>query len=115
MTAAGTKRTRRTFRWSKEARDIVRANLTAGVHEQRRLIAQLAEVSGNPRDACLRFARQLGVASKRHYREWPERDRVRLLRLVEIHPIREIARLIGRTEFAIYQMLRRLGATPTMR
>jgi hypothetical protein len=38
-----------------------------------------------------------------------------LLRLVELHPIREIARLMGRTEFSIYQMLRRLGASPTMR
>lgn len=66
----------------------------------------------NPR---LHFARQLGVTTKRHYREWPERDRVRLLRLVEVHSIREIARLMGRTEFSIYQMLRRMGATPTMR
>ncbi len=115
MTVAGIRRTRRTFRWSKEARDTVRANLNAGIQQRRRLIAGLAEISGNPRDACLRFARQLGVTTKRHYREWPERDRVRLLRLVELHPIREIARLIGRTEFSTYQMLRRMGATPTMR
>ena len=94
---------------------MVRANLNAGVQQRRRLIAELAEISGNPRNACLRFARQLGVTTRRHYRKWPERDRVRLLRLVELHPIREIARLIGRTEFSIYQMLRRMGASQTMR
>ncbi len=95
--------------------DKVRANLNTDTEQRRRLIAELAAISGNPRDACLRFARQLGMTAKRHYRDWPERDRVRLLRLVELHPIREIARLMGRTEFSIYQMLRRLGASPTMR
>ncbi len=56
---------------------MVRANLNAGVQQRRRLIAELAEKSGNPRDACLRFVRQLGVTTRRHYRKWPERDRVR--------------------------------------
>ena len=115
MTVANITRTRRTFRWSKEARDMVRANLNAGIQQRRGLIAKLVEISGNPRDACLRFARQLGVTTKRHYREWSDREKVRLQRLVELHPVREIARLMGRTEFSIYQMLRRMGATPTMR
>jgi len=114
MSAAISKKTRRTFRWSKEARDLVRSNITAQGPQRRELITKLAEASGNPRDACLRFAQQLGLVTNRQYREWIEPERRRLLRLVELHPVREIAKLMGRTEFSIYQMLRRLGITRTM-
>jgi hypothetical protein len=73
------------------------------------------QLSGNPRDACLRFARQLGLETKRAYRQWPEQERQQLLRLIELHPIREVAKRMRRSEFSIYQMLRRMGASQTMR
>lgn len=92
----------------------MRSNIAAQGQERRELITNLATISGNPRDACLRFAHQLGVMAQRPYREWSEPERRRLLRLVEVHPVREIARLMARTEFSIYQMLRRLGVTRTM-
>ncbi len=90
---------RRTFRWPKEARDLVRIHLNVPREQSseqnpdkvRLLITRLAEVSGNPRDACWRFARQLGVNGKRSYREWPERAQQRLLDLIAIQPLPEVA------------------------
>jgi len=115
MAIAGVRKTRRTFRWSKEARDLVRSNLTARGRQHRELIANLVHLSSNPRDACLRFARQLGLETKRACREWSEQERQQLLRLIELHSVREVARVMRRSEFSIYQMLRRMGASPTMR
>src|SRR2546427_7145911 len=62
-------RKRRTFRWPKEARDLVRTHLSAqraqtGTQDPavvQILVTRLMEVSGNPRDACWRFARQAGI------------------------------------------------------
>ena len=68
---------RRTFRWPKEARELVRqykerTSRSQEYHEgnRRTLVTELAEISGNPRDACLRFLRELGINQKRAYHEW---------------------------------------------
>jgi len=105
---------RKSFRWSKEARDLVRNNLDARGQSRTELITKLAQLSGNPRNACLRFVRQLGVKSQRVYRHWPGEERQRLLRLVELHPVREIAGLLRRSESSIFQMLRRMGVSRAM-
>jgi len=78
------------------------------------LIEKIAEVSGNPRDACWRFARQAGVAEKRSYRTWPERAQQRLLDLVAIQPLPEVAMTMRRSVSSIRSMLHRLGASATM-
>src|SRR5262249_10191751 len=113
---------RRTFRWPKEARELVRIHVSVSreqVREQnpddaRRLISKLAEVSGNPRDACWRFARQLGVKAKRSYHEWPERAQQRLLDLIAIQPLPEVAIAMRRSPGSIRSMLHRLGASARM-
>lgn len=73
-------RRRRTFRWPKEARELVRVHLNAqraqprgqnSDNEVRVLVTKLVEVSRNPRDACWRFMRQSGIAGRRAYRQWP--------------------------------------------
>lgn len=115
MAVRDAKKTRRTFRWSKEARDLVRSNLSAHGKQLRGLIANLVQLSGNPRDACLRFAHQLGLETKRACREWREQERQQLLRLIKLHPVREVAKVMRRSEFSIYRMLRRMGASQTMR
>jgi hypothetical protein len=115
MAVEGTRKPRRTFRWSKEARDLVKSNLSAQGSEVSGLIASLARLSGNPSDACWRFARQLGLQSKRRHQEWTDPERQRLLRLSSNHSVREIAALMRRTEFSIYQALLRLGAGSTAR
>jgi len=68
---------RRMFRWPKEARELVRqykerTSRSQEHHEgdRRTLVTKLAEISGNPRDACLRFLRELGINQKRAYHEW---------------------------------------------
>src|ERR1700737_668255 len=60
-------RARRFFRWSRDSRELVSANLKASGSELSELIDKLETQSGNPRDACLRFARQLGVKTGRKY------------------------------------------------
>jgi Homeodomain-like domain len=110
---AGPKK-RRTFRWPKEARDLVRSNLDARGRRQTDLVTSIAQLSGNPRNACLRFVRSMGISAKRVYRPWTEQERQRLLQLVELHPVREIARLMRRSESSIFRMLRRMGASRAM-
>jgi hypothetical protein len=115
------RKSRRTFRWPKEARELVRNHLTRqranrasdedGVPE---LIRSIAGVSGNPRDACWRFVRQAGVAGKRSYRAWPERAQQRLLDLVAIQPLPEVAIAMHRSLSSIRSMLHRLGASANM-
>lgn len=113
---------RRTFRWPKEARELVRIHLNVPREQLREqhpddlrfLITRLAEVSGNPRDACWRFARQLGVKGKRSYREWPERAQQRLLDLIAIQPLPEVAIAMRRSPGSIRSMLHRLGASARM-
>jgi len=113
---------RRTFRWPKEARELVRIHLNVRSEKLREqnpdnvilLITKLAEVSGNPRDACWRFARQLGVSGKRSYRGWPERAQQRLLDLISIQPLPEVAIAMRRSPGSIRSMLHRLGASARM-
>ena len=78
------------------------------------LIKKIAEVSGNPRDACRRFARQAGVVGGRPYRAWPERTQQRLLDLVAIQPLPEVAIAMRRSLSSIRSMLHRLGASASM-
>ena len=91
---------RRTFRWPKEARELVRMDLDTqstrqrgldASYERRALITKIAQVSGNPRDACWRFARQSGIGGKRVYHQWTEPAQRRLLELIAIRPLPEVA------------------------
>jgi len=77
---------RRTFCWSDEARQLVAdhrrriekiGNNRGSDKEQ--ILSKLVQISGNPRDACLRFLRRHGVAEKRSYREWTTREQQRLV------------------------------------
>jgi hypothetical protein len=113
---------RRTFRWPKEARELVRIHLNVPREQLRErnpddvrlLVTRLAEVSGNPRDACWRFARQSGVRGKRAYCQWPERAQQRLLDLIAIQPLPEVAIAMRRSPGSIRSMLYRLGASARM-
>ena len=65
---------RRMFRWPKEARELVREYKKRTSRSQehtetgrRMLVTKLTATSGNPRDACLRFLRELGVNQKRAF------------------------------------------------
>lgn len=78
------------------------------------LIAKLTEVSGNPRDACWRFARQFGIAEKQSYREWTNKEQQKLLDLIASQPLHEVTLLLRRSPASIRSMLRRLGATGRM-
>jgi len=105
---------RREFRWSKAARDLVRANLNASGNELSALLTKLMKESGNPRWACRRFVRRMGVKSRRPYRVWTTREQERLLKLIDLYPINEAARLMGRSQSSIWHMLYRLGANAKM-
>src|SRR5579871_724357 len=105
---------RRTFRWSKNARELVRTNKNAQGSELRTLISKLVEESGYPRWACWRFARRMGIRSKRAQRAWTPSEQQRLLKLLDLHSVDEIAKLMGRSKSSIWHMLYRLGGNAKM-
>jgi hypothetical protein len=105
---------RREFRWSRAARDLVRANINASGKELSALFTKLVEESGNPRWACRRFVRRMGLKSRRPYRAWSQPEQQRLLKLIDLHPINEVAELMRRSESSIWHMLYRLGANAKM-
>ena len=114
---------RRIFRWPKEARELVRIHLHAqrahprepkSTAEVRMLVTKLVEVSRNPRDACWRFLRQSGIAGKRSYCQWPERAQQKLLDLISVQPLPEVAIAMRRSPGSIRSMLHRLGASAKM-
>jgi hypothetical protein len=108
--------TRRVFRWPKEARELVREykQRTDRRHEhnetnRRMLVTELAGISGNPRDACLRFLHEFGVNEKRAYREWTKPEQQRLLDLITTMPVEEAAKQLRRPAGSVRSMLHRLG------
>jgi len=107
-------RSRREYRWSKDARDLVRANLAASGRELSNLLTRLEEESGNPRWACRRFVRRMGIKAKRPQRLWTVQEQQRLIKLLDLHPVAEIAKLMRRSKSSIWHMLRRLGANAKM-
>jgi hypothetical protein len=107
---------RRTFHWSDEARQLVAdhrrriekvGNRRGSDREQ--ILSKLIQISGNPRDACLRFLRRLGVAEQRSYREWTTREQQRLVELMDAVPVEEAARVLRRPPASVRSMLHRLG------
>jgi hypothetical protein len=107
---------RRMFRWPKEARELVRdykerSNRSHEHNEtsRRTLVTRLAAISGNPRDACLRFLRELGVNQKRAYREWTKPEQQRLVDLISAMPVEEAAKILRRPAGSARSMLHRLG------
>jgi hypothetical protein len=109
-------RKRRVFHWSEEARDLVRNYLRSlrngQVHSRNGLAAlatKLVALSGNPRDACLRFLHQLGVTQKRVWRPWTKPEQQRLFDLIETCPLEEVSKIMQRSPRSIRSMLHRLG------
>jgi hypothetical protein len=117
-------RKRRVFRWPGAARETARAYLNARTHSEelrqglptdlKSLIARLVEISGNPRDACLRFVRQIGIREKQSYRPWTNKEQQKLLDLIVSYPVHELTLLLRRSPASIRCMLRRLGANGRM-
>jgi hypothetical protein len=77
--------------------------------DREQILSKLVQISGNPRDACLRFLRRLGVAEKRSYREWTTREQQRLIELMDDVPVEEAARILRRPPASVRSMLHRLG------
>jgi hypothetical protein len=73
------------------------------------MVSELVRISGNPREACLRFLRRHGVAEKRSYREWTTREQQRLIELMNDAPVEEAARVLRRPPASVRSMLHRLG------
>jgi hypothetical protein len=109
-------RKRHLFCWTEEARDLVkdyrvRTSKRHGQNEagRRMLVTRLAEISGNPRDACIRFLCRLGVTHKRRYCEWTKPEQQRLLDLITTIPVEEAAKILDRPSASVRSMLHRLG------
>lgn len=115
-------KSRRTFRWGKEARELVKdylrrreeVTINRSTLEPKDLVTELVRITGNPRDACWRFSRQLGVSAKQAYREWTPSEEQKLLDLIALNPAAEVARLMRRSEKSIRAKLHKLGANAQM-
>jgi len=105
---------RRGFRWSKAARELVRANINATGEELSALLTKLVAESGHPRWACRRFAHKMGIRARRAYRPWTVQEQQRLLKLIDLHPVIEVAKAMRRSPSSIWHMLYRLGANAQM-
>lgn len=110
---------RHTFRWPKAARELIQTYLNSRESKEpgptahttlKTLITQIAAVSGNPRGACWRFARQAGVNGKRTYRPWTKAEQQKLLDLISSHSLEEVTSLLRRSSTSVRSMLHRLGA-----
>jgi hypothetical protein len=106
--------TRNQLRWSKTSRDLVRANANATGTELSGLVTKLVVETGNPRWACWRFVRAMGIRSKRPQKIWTTPEQQRLLKLIDLHPVNEIARILRRSQSSIWHMLYRLDANAKM-
>jgi hypothetical protein len=114
-------RQRRVFRWPTEAADLVNqyregieTNRCVDNNELRAVVTRLAEVSGNPRDACWRFIRQMGISRKHSYRPWTRIEQQRLLELIVSVPVAEASKVMRRSQASVRSMLHRLGASAKM-
>ena len=116
---------RRSFRWPGAVREMVRAYLNTPSELSRKdehdaqiglkaLITRIAAVSGNPRAACWRFVRQLGVTRKRSYRPWTKAEQQKLLALIASRSLDEVTVLLRRSPTSLRAMLHRLGASARM-
>src|SRR6185437_6729193 len=116
VAASGTKNgsPRQEYRWSKAARDLVRANLTASGAELSSVISRLVDESGYPRWACWKFVRRMGIRSKRTQRRWTQSERQRLGKLIDLHPVNEIATILRRSQSSVWHALYRMGASAAM-
>jgi len=115
------RKNRQIFRWCKEARDLVKAYLRrkdgiilTQIDKPRDLVTALVRITGNPRDACWRFSRQLGLLVKQTYRGWTPSEEQKLLDLIALNPPAEVARLMRRSEKSIRAKLHKLGANANM-
>src|SRR5580765_7451766 len=79
---------RREYRWTKDARDLVRSNADVSGVELSALVTRLVEQTGYPRWACRRFIRRMGVRSKRPLKAWTIQEQQRLLKLLDLHPVK---------------------------
>lgn len=109
-------RKRRSFVWPQAAEDLVGNYLKSNgdghghsKHAVANLTTRLVILTGNPRDACLRFLHQRGVTRKRTWRPWTRPEQQRLFDLIETCPVEEVARTMQRSPASIRSMLHRLG------
>lgn len=107
---------RRVFVWPDDAKQLIGEykQRAANDHEGRGvplepLLTALVKTSGNPRDACLRFVRQMGIEDKRQYQEWTKAEQQKLLDLISSAPVKEAARALRRPIGSVRSMLHRLG------
>lgn len=117
-----TKNTRRSYRWSKEARELLaefidenrRRDAKAVRRARRSLLDKLTEITGYPRHACARFVRQGQENDAASGTRWTREEKQKLLNLMDIHTLEETAWLLRRSRSSVRTMLHRLGASAQM-
>jgi hypothetical protein len=96
------------------SREKVRDAGTGAHLSAKALVTRIVSVSGNPRDACWRFARRVRVTLKSSSRPWTRPEQQKLLELIASHSLAEVTLLLRRSSGSIRTMLHRLGANARM-
>ena len=116
MDEIGNGKKRRVFHWPEAAEELVskflestRCGRGGNKHGIAALATRLASLSGNPRDACLRYMHHRGVSQKRFWHPWTKPEQQRLLELRETCTVEEMARALQRSPASVRSMLHRLG------
>ena len=56
----------------------------------------------------------MGIRSRRPQRRWSPAERKRLERLIDLHPVNEIARILHRSQSSVWHALYGMGASAMM-
>jgi hypothetical protein len=120
MNEAHHSRKNRQYRWSQEARELVRTYASTerpaagrATGDLKVLLGRLVAVTGHPRRACWYFVRQMSMV-KLQYRKWTPPEQQRLLDLMALNPLCEVAKIMGRSERSLRSKLHKLGASSQM-
>ena len=109
------KRRRKTFIWPAKAVEFAKANMNATGPHRQQLVAQLSQLTGNPKPACRRFLERMGNNAKMSYKKWSPEDQEKLLELLDKYTVSETSQRMRCSRRSIYAVLRRLKVGASMR
>jgi hypothetical protein len=101
-------RRRRHYRWTPQLDALLEQGYKSPIEIRKAMIKRICSLTGWPRQACWDRARKLGLSQKRNseFRSWSEDEEEILMRFVGVKHIRDIAKLLKRTEDSLRAKLK---------
>jgi hypothetical protein len=101
-------RRRKRYRWTAQLDTLLEQGYKSPIAIRKAMIKRICSLTGWPRQACWDRARKLGFSQKRTspFKRWSEDEEEILMRFVGIKNIRDIAKLLKRTEDSLRAKLK---------